>query len=279
MDADARRDLAARSAVQVAKRFGIATLSPQIIKDSNNTIVAVNDEVVAKVATTTLHGRQGSLDREFAVLQHLNTRTAPVVRPSSAVPLAIHEALGCRLIMLDRLEVTPDEPNADLVLGALNETHAALDGFDVVELPSFSDDLVHATAIVADPTLSPTMPDHERSFCQHVSGELSACFADRTDDDIVLHGDPWVGGNLVNTTEGPRLLDFEAACLGPREWDLSAIGYLAKAAPGIDNALLDQCQSLRSYTVAAWCWAQAGRSPEVDEAARWHLQLLHRRFG
>lgn len=278
VDADARRDLAVRSAVCVAERFGIGTLSPQIVKDSNNTIVRLNDELVAKVATTTLHGRQGSLDRELAILQHLDSRAAPVVHLSNSVPSAIHEALGCRMIVLDRLDVIAGELDADTAVRTLSETHAALDGFDVDELPSFLDGLVQATAIFADPTLSPTMTDHERRFCQQIAEQVRNGFAERSWDDIVVHGDPWIGGNLVNTTDGPRLLDFEAACLGPREWDLSSLGDLADAASGIDNELLDQCRSLRSYTIAAWCWAQPGRSPEVEEAGQWHLQLLHRRY-
>jgi hypothetical protein len=92
----------------------------------------------------------------------------------------------------------------------------------------------------------------------------------------VLHGDPWIGGNLVNTTSGPRLIDFEAVCRGPFEWDFSSFG--GDVIDAVDQELFAICEALRRLTVAAWCWAQPGRAHEVDEAARWHLHLLHATF-
>ena len=32
-----------------------------------------------------------------------------------------------------------------------------------------------------------------------------------------------------------------------------------------------------SFCVAAFCWAQRGRAPEVDEAAQFHLNVLRQR--
>jgi hypothetical protein len=37
--------------------------------------------------------------------------------------------------------------------------------------------------------------------------------------ECVVHGDAWVG-NVVRTTAGPVMLDFERASVGPPEWDL-----------------------------------------------------------
>lgn len=83
------------------------------------------------------------------------------------------------------------------------------------------------------------------------------------------------GGNLVRTPAGAALLDFEASCLGPREWDLSAVSEEAATVAGIlDPALLSLLRSLRSLCVCVWCWAQAGRTVEIDEAARYHLSRL-----
>jgi hypothetical protein len=46
-----------------------------------------------------------------------------------------------------------------------------------------------------------------------------------------------------------------------------------------DPHLLDLMRDLRSCCVAAWCWMQRGRAPEVDEAAVWHLHRLKQRRG
>lgn len=278
MDAEARRDLACRSAVAVAHRFDVGVEEVSIIKDSNNTIVGLNHDVVAKVSTTTLAARDTALDRELAVLQHLDTQPAPVGRLSRLVPRLVHEALGCRMLLLDRLERSSDVLQPEVVLTALAETHAAFGGLADTELLSFLDDLARAAAIFGDPQLSPTLPSAERHFCRRVGNELGGWFDDGDWSSIVLHGDPWLNGNLIATTAGPRLIDFEAVCVGPKEWDLSALGDLADRAAGIDHELLDHCRALRSYTVAAWCWAQPGRAIDVDEAAHLHLQRLHQRF-
>lgn len=38
-----------------------------------------------------------------------------------------------------------------------------------------------------------------------------------------IHGDAWLG-NLIPGPDGPVLCDFDSACRGPREWDLTPMG-------------------------------------------------------
>ena len=277
VSAEARRQLAVRAAFAVAERFGAVVERAEIVHDSNNTIVGLTDGLVAKVATTTLPGREGALDLEIGVLTHLAGAEAPTVRPSPIAPAAVHEAHGARVILLERLAIVdaPIEPSA--ALSTIDAVHAALRDMPRSNLPPFLDGLDRATALFDDAVRTPTLSADDRRFALKVGEQLAAWFATPTWDDIVLHGDPWIGGNLVATTDGPRLVDFEATCTGPREWDLSSIGPLPDAPAGVDEQLLDRCRSLRSYTVAAWCWAQPGRSVDVDRAARWHLQVLRDR--
>ncbi len=42
----------------------------------------------------------------------------------------------------------------------------------------------------------------------------------------------------------------------------------------LDPPLLTLLRSLRSLCVCVWCWAQAVRTVEIDEAARHHLSRL-----
>lgn len=274
MDASARRDLAILAARSVAARYGIDSVNPSIIKDSNNTIVDLGAaSLVAKVATSTLPGRL--IDTEFAVLSHLHKKGAPAGRLSDRVEHGPHDELGCRLFFLDRLEIVDAPLTAAQVLDTVRATHGALADLDLA-VPDFDHNLTVATELFSDLTHTATLSSGEREFIASVGRRLREQLDALAWPALVLHGDPWVGGNLVNTTSGPRLVDFEAVCRGPFEWDLSSFG-----GDGIDAAdkdLLAVCKALRSFTVAAWCWAQPGRAPEVDEAARWHLCVLHSTF-
>jgi thiamine kinase-like enzyme len=94
-------------------------------------------------------------------------------------------------------------------------------------------------------------------------------------NDQVLHGAPHFG-NLLNTPAGLLWTDFETACHGPLEWDLAGFPSGAEAMfPEADAQRLQMLRLGRSLAVSVKCWAQFGRAPEVDEAARYHLGLLH----
>jgi hypothetical protein len=89
-----------------------------------------------------------------------------------------------------------------------------------------------------------------------------------------LHGSPHAG-NWLATAEGPLLLDFETACRGPIEWDLAALDDEAvDLFPGVDDELIALLRRMRSVCVAAKCWVEPNRAPEVSEAAHIHLKLL-----
>jgi thiamine kinase-like enzyme len=82
------------------------------------------------------------------------------------------------------------------------------------------------------------------------------------------------------TSDGPLFIDFEAACAGPLEWD---IAYLPAEARGsfldYNEDLVELLRQAISFCVAAWCWAQFGRAPELDEAALYHLDVLRKVYG
>jgi hypothetical protein len=70
------------------------------------------------------------------------------------------------------------------------------------------------------------------------------------------------------------LIDLEAACIGPYEWDLTALEAARPMYSKLDDELLAVLSQMRSLCVSTWCWAQYGRAPEVDEGAHVHLRLL-----
>lgn len=73
------------------------------------------------------------------------------------------------------------------------------------------------------------------------------------------------------------LIDFEAACRGPVEWDLA---YLPPAAldafPGRDEEATARLRAGVSFCVAAWCLANPDPTLDVTEAAVIHWDALRR---
>jgi hypothetical protein len=73
------------------------------------------------------------------------------------------------------------------------------------------------------------------------------------------------------------LLDFETACRGPIEWDVAALDEAAlHVFSDVNGELIALLRRIRSACVAAKCWVEPNRAPEVFEAAHVHLKLLRR---
>jgi aminoglycoside/choline kinase family phosphotransferase len=69
-----------------------------------------------------------------------------------------------------------------------------------------------------------------------------------------LHGDAHTG-NLLQSGDGPRWIDFEDVCAGPVEWDLASrtlTDAFVDAYPGdVNPARLEDCRDLRSLQILA----------------------------
>ena len=79
----------------------------------------------------------------------------------------------------------------------------------------------------------------------------------------------------ISCPSGVRWLDFEAACLGPKEWDLAALDQEGISAYGTaDPSLLSLLRTARLFCIVTWCWMQPDRAFEVREAAEYHLAHL-----
>jgi len=116
--------------------------------------------------------------------------------------------------------------------------------------------------------------DHDQVFLRTVHQEVQTRISSIPWRPRRLHGSPH-SGNWLNTTQGLLLLDFETACRGPVEWDLSAMGHEAIGAFGpIDWQLLALLRRMQSMCVAVKCWLDPDRAPEVAEAALVHMRLL-----
>jgi Phosphotransferase enzyme family len=217
-----------------AEDVGLRGCSPTILKDANNTIVDLGEHgVVAKVGTSTLPGRAGAIETGLGILQHLAANGGPSVRPVSRVPLGPHAARGCVVILLDRLDHDGRAPIPPGVVAAtLGELHAALSTYPHT-LPRFDAQFDDVRMLLLDRSRTPSLGETDRAFLLDVHRLLTRRLADRSVTLCQpLHGDPWEG-NLVRTPAGALLLDLEASCLGPREWDFSAVSDEAAAVAGV----------------------------------------------
>jgi Ser/Thr protein kinase RdoA (MazF antagonist) len=245
------------------------------MRDAHNTLVLLPAAgVVAKVSTSTLSERaEGALRRELSVGLHLSSRNAPVVPPFPDGAGGPHEVDGLLLTLWKYCEPEPAPRASGVKLGeALRAFHEALADFPE-PLPPLTEKLARAAALFADPAETPELTPSDRRLTASVYETLQLQES-KLEGRSPLHGEPHAG-NVLWMGGRPLFIDFEAACTGPREWDVAYLSEEARGAfPECDQQLLGLIGQAVSFCVAAWCWAQMGRAPEVDEAALYHLQLL-----
>ncbi|MFC5241846.1 aminoglycoside phosphotransferase family protein [Streptomyces atrovirens] len=112
--------------------------------------------------------------------------------------------------------------------------------------------------------------------------------------ECVVHGDAWVG-NVAHTPEGPVLLDFERASIGPPEWDLvfttavrtTTIGVVTEAqytqfcgAYGTDVTKREGYELLagaRELRMSLYAAQHTAMRPERQAEARYRVDCLRGR--
>jgi len=250
-------------------------VSPRILADSNNTIVHLAPErLVAKVGTS--HFRDASLealDRELAVARFLTSKGAPIVRPSVSLPAGPHHAKGLTITLWQYYEPLALKEDGRLLGPLLTRVHDALLDYPG-SLPHFSVELEDVGRMLEDRGRLARLGDENHAFLVGVQRELRSTIPAPSSRDRPLHGSPH-SGNWLGGADRPLLLDFETACRGPVEWDLSALGEDAlDVFPNVDRDLLAPLRRMRSLCVAVKCWLDPDRAPEVGEAAAIHLRLL-----
>ena len=254
---------AIRAARAIAAGHGLRGAEPRLLSDCNNTLVHLAPSaVVAKVADTS--GRPAApmrLQRELDVALHAARAGAPVVAPSAALPIRVHRH-GDHVLTFWTYQ--RHVPNGEPAAGTLDEVHRALQTYPG-ELPAFRPlPDVHGLRV----------PEPERSLLIGEHARLGTALQGRSVPWRPLHGDPH-RGNLLVTAAGSLWIDFESACLGPLEWDLSALaGHDAEGWRAVDPELVALLRRARSLRTVVWCRTRAGSGPEVQRAAATHLELL-----
>lgn len=267
-----RQPLALQAAQSVADDLGVGTSRARILRDSNNTVVHLAPvDLVARVSTTP-HSR-GSLEADLRIGRYLAARGAPIGRPATEVDPGPHFCSGFTVTLWEYHEQREGEQlSPTLVADALRAFHKAFRPFEGHLVP-FTDHMDEAGKVLRDCSLTPALATPDRQLLQSRYESLKEALASVTFEAQPLHGEPHLDGNVLCTREGPLFIDFEAACLGPKEWDLTALPReVAAFYPHVDRFLLELLSDVRSLTVATWCWMQPDRALEVAEAAQHHLR-------
>lgn len=264
---------ACAAAQELAAELGLAARRPVLLADWNNTIVRLGG-LVAKVGTSHFRdARLESLERELAVAAHLAACGAPAVPPAREVAPGPHRWGGLTVTLWEYVEpIAGAAPGPRELAAAMRAVHEALLGYEG-SLPDFELELDDARRLL-HPDRTPSLASGDRAFLVEVVDEVRATLAARDLSRQPVHGSPHPA-NWLHSADGPLLLDFETACRGPVEWDLSTLGEEALAFfPDADPELIATLGRMRSVCVAAKCWVAPQRAPELREAAEVHLQLL-----
>jgi hypothetical protein len=279
MNATERQARAINAALVIAEGYGTKPGSPAILKDANHTIVHLAPHpIVAKVSVEKrFRNHSSSLEREVLVARLLAEAGAPVVRPTSTLPPGPHYIDGVELTFWDFVSHDPDAEISAFEAGrALRVIHDSLNDMQtkLPALPVFTLQIEEAAALLRVPENVPLLPDKDRLFLLRLHETVRADIGMASLSYRPLHGECHVG-QAMSTASGVRWLDFEAACMGPKEWDLAALDEEGVSAYGnADLLLLDLLRTARLFCIVTWCWTQPDRAPEVREAAEYHLAHL-----
>lgn len=270
VDLGPSRHSAVGAAIKAGEAIGLSSTHPVILQDTNNVVVWLSPhDVVAKVGIWP-HSAD-VLGREIEVCAHLAAAGAPVATPIGT--LRREGTTTWPVSLWKRLQpVASGHASDDELAGMLRRVHAGLTSSSV-ELPSYIAAIDHARGTLFDDDQMHALSSSDLRLLRAAFDELAARAKAWPAHRQPLHGEPHLG-NIILTTVGPTLIDFEAVSLGPPEWDLASMPPgVAGAFGDLDRDLLALLRLLNSARVATWCWALADH-PSMRAHAEHHLAVV-----
>lgn len=269
MNLPASRNTAVEAAIEVGEAAGFRDARPVVLQDTNNVVVwLAPHEVVAKVGMWA-HSSE-VLGRELDVCSYLASSGAPVAAPIGQ--LRRSAATDWPVSLWERVPSTDIEASDQDLARMLELVHAALKGCPV-ELPSYLVAVDHARATLFDDDRMAALSPSDLDVLRLAFEEWSEGARHRRAPLQAVHGEPHLD-NVILGTAGPTLIDFEAASIGPLEWDLASMAPgVAEAYGRVDPDLLALLRLLNSARVATWCWAFADH-PRMRAHGEHHLEVV-----
>jgi aminoglycoside phosphotransferase (APT) family kinase protein len=195
--------------------LGFSAVGATLLRFTNNAVYALAADplVVRIVGSRALRHRVGNVVR---VAEHFARHDVPAIRllPDVEQPLRLGEHL---VTVWQKVASTGSEPTAADLAVLLLRVHSLPppDG-----LPAWSPlDAVRARVGDAE-----ELADRDRRFLLNRCDELEMALGQLTFalPRGLVHGDAHPGNVLVGP-DGPVLCDFDSACVGPPEWDLTPL--------------------------------------------------------
>lgn len=252
-------DEAVRSAQEAARRLGLNGRNAAVLDQSNNVVVRV-DDIVLKVGAD-----HAGIRREVDVAGAAARAGGPVVGPICDVVDVGPFALSAWPY------IRRDASSADDSTGlrALHNLHRAL-ARTTVPLPRLVDRFGEVRDLLDDIASTRALGSADRALLRAAIDVVAADVADCHEG--VLHAEPHDRNRL--TVGGVVLyIDFEAACLGPVEWDLAYFSddVVELVWPSHDANLRRRLQVGVSACVSTFCWRHVTARP-ADNEMLWHAQ-------
>lgn len=270
------------AAAEAAVAAGLGVVQPEVLHLGNHTSARLSPwPIVARIASgTSFDLFHGCLERELQVARHLAERDAPTVRPTTDLAPGPYGDEDCAITLWQFVEgralaTRDDEFKA---AASLRLVHSALAKLDA-DLPSFITKVESCGSILSDPSEAPRLAESDRLFLKARYASFRNELSGVKGTWQPLHGDTHPGNVLIGDS-GAIWMDLEAACMGPREWDVVNLPPATWSEFGsLDAALLRLFAEIRVLCVAVWCWAEFERSAATAEAAVYNLERLKARFG
>ena len=269
------------AASEVARFVGAGRVEQILLHHSEHvTVLWPSVKTVARIVLGTEESAE-LLSRELAVARYLAERRAPIAAPSNILPAGphFHDKFAMSLWQFVAHAPADEENRAHVTAAAaaLYRIHRALSDYPDA-LPSFRTKIEKCRILLEDRLSLPALVDADRKFLLTTYDHIGKTMDSLPIELVPIHGDAGLH-NVLIAADGARYIDFEAVCLGPREWD---VGWLPdtdlRRFEPIHRGRLSVLSDLRSLCVAVWCFAKFN-IPGKREAALYHLGYLRERFG
>jgi len=198
-------------------KIGVDSSGAELIKFTNNAVYSLSTTpIVVRIPGSEAIGSR--VPKVVAVARWLASHNMPSVRLVDELPQPLHIG-DHRITFWHRVTEASSHPADGHDLGRILRRFHALPT-PQFDLPSWQP----LNAIRARISQQDVLDDSDRQFLEETCDEISQRL---TQIDYSLpwgpiHGDGFVG-NLIPSPPGPIICDFDSACFGPREWDLTPV--------------------------------------------------------
>jgi hypothetical protein len=260
----------------ICRDLGLGDVTLTTLKAAHHTTFLVSPlRIVARVQSSEpIDAARKTAIREVAVARHLAGKSAPALAPLGDIA-GPHVIASCVVTLWPYVEHgrAAEEEDAAVAAATLVSLHRALQDYNG-DLPAYTGALDHCWSVLTDDEACSGLGAPDRELLKAQYCRLRSEVDGTASHWVPLHGDPHLGNFLFGERE-PIWLDFEDACLGPREYDIACLPATTWTQfEDADQALIRNYADLRSICIAVWCWADLARSGGVREAAQYNLDRV-----